>query len=125
MRWVRTFWTWLGSWFRRKPERYQVVHCGDIPDDAAPGTIYLLGEGAYLWFAAFLCPCGCKELVQLSLLEDSRPRWRIEEHADGTASLHPSIWRQRGCRSHFFLKQGRIVWASEWEDTVSTAGSRR
>lgn len=113
MRWLRSFWAWLASWFQRKPKPYRVVRCGDLPDDAEPQTIYLVGEGQYLWFAAFVCPCGCQELVQLSLLEDSRPRWRVEEHGDGTASLRPSIWRQKGCRSHFFLTRGFIVWAHD------------
>lgn len=30
--------------------------------------------------------------------------------ADGTVSIKPSGWRQKGCRSHFFLKRGQIEW---------------
>jgi hypothetical protein len=113
MRWLRSFWVWFTSWFRRMPKPYRIVRASDVPDEAKPGVLYLVGEGEYLWFAAFVCPCDCKELVQLSLLADSRPRWRVEEHTDGTASLHPSIWRQKGCRSHFFLNHGFIVWAQD------------
>jgi hypothetical protein len=51
--------------------------------------------------------------VQLSLLEDSRPRWRVEEHDDGTASIYPSVWRRRGCRSHFFVQRGMVIWVRD------------
>jgi hypothetical protein len=111
MRWLRSLWAWLAPWLQRTPKPYRVVRCGDLPDQAEHRTVYIVGEGAHLWFAAFLCPCGCNELIQLSLLMDSRPRWRLEEHVDGTVSLQPSIWRQRGCRSHFFLNKGLVVWA--------------
>ena len=30
--------------------------------------------------------------------------------SDGSVSLMPSVWRQKGCRSHFFLRHGRIDW---------------
>jgi len=32
------------------------------------------------------------------------------EHADGSVSLYPSIWRRAGCRAHFFVKRSTIVW---------------
>ncbi|MFX8036043.1 DUF6527 family protein [Acinetobacter baumannii] len=25
-------------------------------------------------------------------------------------TLSPSIWRSKGCRSHFFVREGLIVW---------------
>lgn len=99
-------WNWL--WRRRTPLRTQ--HELDMPERLSAGKLYLIGEGEYLWSAAFLCPCGCGEAVQLSLMPDSRPRWRAEEHADGTVSLMPSVWRTKGCRSHFFVRRGLVDW---------------
>ena len=84
-----------------------------MPDQVESGVLYLVGEGPHLWFAAFLCPCGCGEAIQLSLSPDSRPRWGVEEHSDGTVSLSPSVWRVRGCRSHFFLRRGHIAWVRD------------
>lgn len=105
----RRFWNWL---FRRDLVLH-VKHVTDTPEELDPQYVYVAGEGPYHWFAAFLCPCGCGEEVKLSLLTDSRPRWRVEEHRDGSVTLHPSIRRIRGCRSHFFIRHGRIVWCAD------------
>ncbi len=80
-----------------------------------PATVYVLGEKQYLWSVALLCPCGCGEALHMSLHDDSRPRWRIRDHRDGTVTLFPSVWRTVGCRSHFFLRRGRVEWCSTWD----------
>lgn len=95
---------------RRKQKRYRYVRVDEMPDALKPFTVYLCGEGEYLWAAAMICPCGCKEVISLNLLKAARPCWGVHGHKDGTVSLHPSVWRQKGCRSHFFLRQGRIDW---------------
>jgi hypothetical protein len=59
-----------------------------------------------------VCPCGCGDVVQLNLLPTTRPRWRVEDHPNGTVTLFPSVWRQKGCRSHYHLRRGVIVWCS-------------
>jgi hypothetical protein len=38
------------------------------------------------------------------------PFWRLVRHADGTGSLSPSVWRQVGCRAHFWIRKGRVIW---------------
>lgn len=91
------------------PRQYELVYADEVPESVAPHTLVAVGEGAHLWYAVFTCPCGCGELVQLSLLPDERPRWRLI--VDGEVpTLSPSIWRRRGCRSHFFLQDGTVVW---------------
>lgn len=105
---IRRFWNWL--WGR--PTRFRTKREPDIPETFENQTIYLVGEAEHIWAAAFLCPCGCGETVQLSLLKDARPRWHIVEHKDGTVSLSPSVWRTKGCRSHFFVRLGQIDWVS-------------
>lgn len=82
----------------------------ELPDVFDPWTVYVVGEGAHVWFAALICPCGCRELLQMSLHPEGRPRWRLTLHAGGTVSLKPSVWRRTGCRSHFFLRRGRVEW---------------
>src|SRR5579883_1213407 len=72
-------------------------------------TVYLITDDGDPWSVAMKCPCGCGEVLFLSLLEGS-PRWRIEQHRNGTVSVWPSIWRTSHCRSHFFLKKGLIAW---------------
>lgn len=119
---IIAFLVWLWSCFTYLPRRllaafappretiFRPIHVEDLPDVLSPGAVYLAGEGANLWAAAMLCPCGCNEAIQLNLLPQVRPRWAVEEHVDGTLTLTPSVWRQKGCRSHFVLRGGRIIW---------------
>ena len=83
----------------------------DLPDELAPQRLYLIGEQPHPWSAALLCPCGCGTTIQLSLIKEDRPSWRARRHFSGSVTLRPSVWRTRGCRSHFFLRRGRIVWS--------------
>lgn len=111
MQWLRRFWCWL--WDRTPTLRTR--HETDMPERLEAGTLYLVGEGEHVWAVAFLCPCGCGESVQLSLLRDSQPRWRAVENSDGTVTLSPSVWRTKGCCSHFFVRHGRIDWVPDGE----------
>lgn len=95
----------------QKQELYRSARVEDIPDNPIGSTLYLVGEGENLWAAAMLCPCGCGERIDLNLLPQVRPRWSADEHEDSTVTLTPSVWRQSGCRSHFILRRGRIVWS--------------
>jgi hypothetical protein len=111
MKWL----TRLARWFRlvvdaRPPWGSKRVD--DVPDTVELETVYIVGEGRAPWSAVFVCPCGCQEVISLSLIGDDHPRWRSRLHLDGTVTLSPSIWRKRGCRSHFFIRRGKIVWAA-------------
>jgi hypothetical protein len=101
---LATLWPW------RKPQLIRGIRVEEFPDKLGRATLYLAGEGANLWAAAMICPCGCGDVIELNLLKEARPFWRVQEDADGTITLHPSVWRQKGCRSHFILRRGRIVW---------------
>ena len=104
------FWWSLLEWLGIRPGfATQVVQ--DVPDILEPRRLYLIGEQSMPWSAALLCPCGCGAGIQLSLVVGDTPSWRARRHFSGSVSLHPSIWRQTGCRSHFFLRRGRIVWS--------------
>jgi hypothetical protein len=104
-------WLWLIGWWRSLWDRpFRTVHLEEVPDSLVPKTIYVIGEGEYRWFVAMICPCGCGETLNMSLLEDARPRWKLSEHPNGTVSLQPSVWRKIGCRSHFFIVDGRVKW---------------
>ncbi|MCQ1572731.1 DUF6527 family protein [Neorhizobium galegae] len=56
------------------------------------------------------CPCGCGDTIELMVLDGARPRWDITVDHSGRPSLHPSVWRNIGCRSHFWVRRGRIQW---------------
>ncbi|MDP9316781.1 MAG: DUF6527 family protein [Chloroflexota bacterium] len=57
-----------------------------------------------------LCPCGCKRTLHMNLIPDEHPCWHLMQHEDGTATLHPSVWRKTDCRSHFVFRHGRVQW---------------
>lgn len=88
--------------------RYKVVE--DLPEAHTSATLYVAGVAPNAWAASMLCPCGCKSVIELNLLAQAKPCWRVTMHSDGSASLTPSVWRTKGCRSHFWLRHGLINW---------------
>jgi hypothetical protein len=103
-RWARS------RWIKPKPQLFRSARVEDMPDSLKSLTVYLCGEGENLWAAAMICPCGCGDVIQLNLLKRASPCWSVVEHPDGTVSVMPSVWRKKGCRSHFFIRQGRVEW---------------
>jgi len=109
---IKRLFEWAFGWLRPRPSeppRFRFVHTDELPESVDPLTVVAVGEGGHLWYAVLTCPCGCGETIQLSLLTDERPRWRLTEHA-GVPTLSPSVWRHRGCRSHFILRDGLVTW---------------
>jgi hypothetical protein len=100
----------IRRWFR--PLRH--IEVEDLPEQLSGDHVYLVGEDGIWWSAAMVCPCGCQSIIQLSLIADDRPRWRAHIESDGAVTLHPSVWRTKGCNSHFFVRSGRIKWARGW-----------
>lgn len=92
------------------PVPLETIYLDELPDKLKKDVVYLIGENGYLWSAALLCPCGCQAVIQLNLLSDAKPYWRVEEHLDGTVSLAPSVWSRQGCDSHYFVRCGFIKW---------------
>ena len=91
---------------RTPQQKVRYVAVEDFPESLEPATVYVAG----VWGAALLCPCGCGDVIELNLLGKVRPHWRVREHWDHSASVTPSVWRRRGCRSHFFVRKGKIEW---------------
>ncbi len=105
-------WAWsavLSGWKRRRA-RYCVEEVCELPEPLTSKTIYLVGERGHLWHAVMVCPCGCRATLYLNLLADDTPRWKVTRGSDGAISLSPSVWRQIGCCSHFFVKRGVVEW---------------
>lgn len=92
-----------------RPYRTAVVE-EQLPAKFKKKRLYVVVEDGFQEQAAMLCPCGCKRVLHMNLLIDERPCWKVTNHPDGTPSLHPSVWRQKDCGSHFWLKKGRVIW---------------
>lgn len=88
----------------------RLLNVEDIPDCCERGTIYIVGNSSSPQYAIFKCPCGCGRNVELNLNAKSKPCWKVSYHWFGTISFSPSIWRNDGCRSHFFYKKGEVKW---------------
>ena len=82
------------------------------PIDAINGdSVYVVAKNSIGKWAMFQCPCGCGEVITLSLQPAHKTRWALEINPSGRANFHPSVWRNIGCKSHFWLKDGRVYWA--------------
>lgn len=114
MRWLKTFWRKLlnSPSGERHRHRYTLQHAIELPDQPKSNVLYAIGEGE-AWSAAMLCPCGCTAIIQLSLLEDDQPRWELSIDKKRRPTLYPSIWRTMGCKSHFILRAGEVLWCQK------------
>lgn len=98
--------------FIRPGQSYRLCVVVEEPDRLNPDCLYAVGKNGHLWHLTFVCPCGCKDVISLSLLPEDSPRWSLTQGADGP-TIHPSVWRKRGCRSHFFVRDGMIAWYND------------
>jgi hypothetical protein len=100
-----------GLFYRWKyRNRVRATAVEEVPESLDRRHLYLIGS-ENPWSAALLCPCGCGEILHLSLLLDDSPSWTLHmEKRSKLPTLSPSVWRTKGCRSHFFLRDGLIDW---------------
>jgi hypothetical protein len=104
-RWVRRAWDRLG------PRRVLKVVEGDsLPVNLPRRDLVMAREGGEDWCVGMRCPCGCGRTIELLLIREAKPRWDLTLDASGCPSLKPSVWLQGDCRSHFWLRQGRVEW---------------
>jgi hypothetical protein len=101
---------WLRRLFHRGDAYYRIVCVAELPQQLRMSRLYVVGARSTPWSVALPCPCGCGERIHLSLLIGDYPRWTLTIDARGRPTLFPSVWRTVGCRSHFFLRRGRLHW---------------
>ena len=101
--------------FKRLEHRF----CTHIPESLEPGVLYVSMEYAT---AAHSCCCGCGEEVVTPFTPTD---WKMM--FDGQAiSLWPSVgnWTLP-CRSHYVVRDGRVIKARPWTDKRIAAERRR
>lgn len=96
-----------------------VVVRGSVPAVLASGRIYVNANGSR---AHHLCACGCGNRVLTPL---NSYEWRITG-SDLNPSLTPSIgnWNLE-CQSHYWIKNGKVVWSPRWTTEEIEAGRIR
>lgn len=88
----------------------RIVAGDSLPEHLARRELVVAQEDGESWVAGLVCPCGCGDRIEVMLLHGVRPRWDAGVDRKGRPALHPSVWRQDRCRSHFWLRSGRIHW---------------
>jgi len=61
----------------------------------------------------FKCPCACGETISLPLQTSHSPHWTVSLSESGRPDLYPSVWRKNGCKSHFWIEDGRVIWCAD------------
>jgi hypothetical protein len=108
VRFFVSIYRWFVTLFRNW-RIYRLEYVSEEPTKLRTSTVYAVGENGHIWHVTFLCPCRCGAPISLNMLPDDSPRWHLSVHGD-TPTLTPSVRRQVGCRSHFFLRRGRVDW---------------
>ncbi|WP_426400907.1 DUF6527 family protein (plasmid) [Ralstonia sp. R-29] len=95
------------------PPTYHRLHTVPKPPQSAeisPDALVVVAPNDTPKWVMFRCPCPCSELITLSLQKVHKPHWSLQTTGDGRGTLYPSVWRTQGCRSHFWIKDGRVFW---------------
>ena len=89
-----------------------------MPAQLEPGILYVSEKYRT---SAHLCACGCGEKVRTQL---GNLGWRFTKGRSGP-TLYPSIgnW-QKPCRSHYFIRDGQVLWQDCWSDEMVLEGRR-
>jgi hypothetical protein len=98
----------------KKRKEFTFQSTTDTPLSIEKNVIYIIGEKRYKWLAVLICPCGCSDQIQLNLLQEGNPCWKVIKHWDKSVSIFPSIWRTIGCKSHFTIRKGTVSWVQEF-----------
>jgi hypothetical protein len=75
-----------------------------------PRRIIVVGGLGYRKWAYLRCPCGCGEVIMLSLANSRGPRWNVKVYWFGRPTIEPSVRQTTGCYSHFWIRGGLVDW---------------
>jgi len=102
----------IWGFFRKKEHVFKLETVSELPENPIEKTLYLEGnvKEKDFWYALLKCPCGCGDSIMLNLMTDAKPCWKVIV-SDKIPSVFPSIWRTTKCKSHFWLRKGKVVWA--------------
>ena len=98
--------------------KIKLLRVHKMPQALDPGILYVSEEYE---IAMHLCPCGCGSKVSTPL---GPTDWRFSDDRRGP-SLYPSVgnW-QKPCQSHYWIRNGEIVWAPKWTQEQILEGRR-
>lgn len=93
-----------------KTEKFRLEEVEFMPWVLEAGILYASQK---YQTAAHLCACGCGEKVRTQL---GKLGWRLTKGRNGP-TLDKSVgnW-QKPCRSHYYIKNGKVEWQGNWTD---------
>jgi hypothetical protein len=91
----------------------RVVNQHPTPQQLLVTVLSVVIDGGHTKWACLLCPCGCGDRIQLSLNPSRRPRWLVRIDWLERPTVEPSIHQLDGCRSHFWIRSGQIIWCKD------------
>lgn len=104
---------WRQTWARLAPRRrLRIVEGDSLPAQLPRRDLVLARDADEDWCVGMRCPCGCGRVIELLVIPEAKPRWDLTVDAKGRPTLSPSVWLQKGCKSHFWLRDGRVQWCS-------------
>ncbi|WP_394698693.1 DUF6527 family protein [uncultured Sphaerochaeta sp.] len=94
------------------PSKYKIKFLPKTPSlrIIKKNLVYIIKNNDKYYWAILRCPCGCKNVISLSLSDSKDLYWTLSVTDYGYPTLTPSIKQIKGCYSHFYLKNGDIVW---------------
>lgn len=82
-----------------------------VPGQVAEGRLFIVGNNGFNKWIFLKCPCGCCDLLTLSLMKSHNPNWKLHFDWLNRPTLYPSIRKIDGCKSHFWIIKGKLRWA--------------
>lgn len=102
---------WRNALARVSPRRrLRVIEGDSLPVRLPKRDLVLARDDGEDWCVGMRCPCGCGYAIELLVVAEGMPRWDVTVDANGVPTLKPSVWLKKGCRSHFWVRDGRIHW---------------
>lgn len=107
---------YVRRWWRNTLEslgprrRVRVIEGDSLPARLPKRDLVLARDDGEDWCVGMRCPCGCGYAIELLVVAEAKPRWDVKIDVNGAPTLTPSVWLKKGCRSHFWIRAGRIYW---------------
>lgn len=102
-----------------KQSTFMPVFIETVPEELDEGRLYI---SVRFRTASHLCACGCGSRVVTPI---KPPKWRFTYDGQNV-SLFPSIGRWKSpCRSHYVIREGKVVWGRQYTDREIKAVARR
>jgi Family of unknown function (DUF6527) len=108
----------MKTYMNHRIERIEAKFVDFIPSSLEGGVLYVSQKYKT---ASHLCSCGCGNKVVTPL----KPGGWTLANKNGEVSLNPSIGNWSfPCKSHYWIRSSRIVWAQQWSQKQIEAGRR-